>query len=98
MAQTLEYQTLTFAAAGDGLEQAFTIPHGIGSIAFQNTSGTIVRRNVTGTSADAWTLQANLPQGFDTRNMGGIVIYFTGSEGATLEISWVTGILTHRGQ
>jgi hypothetical protein len=98
MSQTLEYQTLTFTSAGSLLEQAFTIPHGIASIAFQNTSGTIVRRNVTGTSADKWTLQTSLPQGFDTRNMGGIVIYFTGTEGAVLEISWITGILTHRGQ
>lgn len=98
MPQTLEYQTLTFADLGDGLEQAFTIPEGISSIAFQVTSGTVVRRKVTGTSADAWTLQTSLPQGFDTRNMGGIVIYFTGSEGAVMEMSWITGIMTHRGQ
>jgi len=98
MSQTLEYQTLTFTAAGDGLEQAFTIPENIASIAFQNIGGTIVRRNVTGTSADTWTLQTNLPQGFDTRNMGGIEIFFTGTEGAVLEMSWVTGIMTHRGQ
>ena len=98
MAQTLEYQTLTFAVAGDGLEQAFTIPQNIASIAFQNTAGTIKRRNVTGSSAAGWTVANEFPQGFDTRNMSGIVIYFTGTEGATLEISWVTGIMTHRGQ
>ena len=98
MAQTLEYQTLTFTAAGDGLEQAFTIPQNIASLAYQNIAGTIKRRNVTGAVADGWTIIGNLPQGFDTRNMSGVIIYFTGTENAILEISWVTGILTHRGQ
>lgn len=98
MSQSIEYQTLTFEDAGDGLEQAFTIPHGIASIAFQVTSGTVVRRNATGTGTDSWTLQVNLPQGFDTRNLGGVVIYFTGSEAAVMEMSWVVGIMTHRGQ
>jgi len=44
------------------------------------------------TSAVGWTLSSGLPQGFDFRNLEGEVIYFTGIEAATIEISWITGL------
>lgn len=90
----IQYDGRTFEVGGDGLEQTFTVPKDVGSLAFQVTSGVVVRRNVTGTSAFGWTVQNGLPQGFDMRCLEGEVIFFTGTEGAILEISWVTGLLS----
>jgi len=94
MARTakLQYDKLTFEAAGDGLEQEWPIPHNICSIAFQVTAGTVVRNNVTGQGTVGWTVANGLPQGFDYRNLGGEAIFFTGTEAATMEICYVTGI------
>jgi hypothetical protein len=90
----LQYETLTFENAGDGLEQTFTVPNDVGSLAFQVTAGTVVRRNVTGSSADGWTVANGLPQGFDMRSLEGEAMFFTGTEGAIMEICWVTGLLS----
>ena len=91
MARTpkIQYEKLTFVA---GVEQTFTVPTNIVSIAFQVTAGTVVRNNVTGQGTVGWTVANGLPQGFDFRNLEGEVIYFTGTEGATMEISWITGL------
>lgn len=94
MARTakLQYETKTFEAAGDGLEQTFAVPGNVVSLAFQVTAGTVTRRNVTGSSADGWTVANGLPQGFDMRSLESEVMYFTGTEGAVMEICWVTGL------
>jgi hypothetical protein len=88
----LQYETKTFEDAGDGLEQIFTVPGNVVSLAFQVTDGVVKRRNVTGDSADGWTVANGLPQGFDMRSLEGEVMYFTGTEGAIMEISWVLGV------
>ena len=94
MARTpkIQYDKLTFEDGDDGLEQAWTVPGNIVSIAFQVTAGTVVRNNVTGQGTVGWTIANGLPQGFDFRNLEGEVIYFTGTEAATIEISWITGL------
>jgi len=91
MARTpnLQYETLTFSGAS---ELTFTVPTNVVSLAFQVTSGTIVRRNVTGTSADGWTVQNGLPQGFDMRSLEGEVMFFNSAGVAEMEICWVTGL------
>jgi hypothetical protein len=91
MARTpiLQYDKLTFSGAS---EQEFKVPANVVSLAFQVTSGTIVRRNVTGTSADGWTVQNGLPQGFDMRSLEGEVMYFNSAGAAVMEICWVTGL------
>ena len=87
----IQYDKLTFTSAG---EQTWTVPTNVASLAFQVTAGTVVRNNVTGQGTVGWTVANGLPQGFDTRSLEGEVIYFTGTEAATLEISWVTGLLS----
>jgi hypothetical protein len=85
----LQYETLSFTGAE---EKIFTVPTDVVSLAFQVTAGTIVRRNVTGTSADGWTVANGLPQGFDMRSLEGEVMFFNSSGNATMEICWVTGL------
>ena len=94
MARTplIQYDKLTFAAAGDGLEQTFTVKKNVLSLAFQVTAGSVVRNNVTAQGTVGWTVANGLPQGFDMRSLEGEVIFFTGTEGATMEISWITGL------
>ena len=94
MARTpiLQYDKLTFTAAGSLLEQEWPFPHNVCSIAFQVTSGTVVRNNVTEQGTVGWTIANGLPQGFDMRSLGGEAIFFTGTEGATMEICYVTGL------
>jgi hypothetical protein len=83
------YVTLEFVA---DTPIAFTMPANVLSVSFQVTAGTVVRRNEDGTSADGWTLQNGLPQRLDMRSLEGEVIYFTGTEGAVMEINWITGL------
>ena len=85
----LQYDKLTFSGAS---EQTFLVPHDIVSIAFQVTSGTIVRNNVTGQGQVGWTVANGLPQGFDMRSLGGELMYFNSAGAATMEICWVTGL------
>lgn len=91
MARTpkLQYDKLTFVS---GVYQAFTVPANVVSLAFQVTSGTVYRNNVTGMAAVGWTVANGLPQGFDFRNLEGEVIYFNGTTDATMEICWITGL------
>jgi hypothetical protein len=91
MARTplIQYDKFTFAA---GVEKIFTVPFDVVSLAFQVTAGTVARNNVTGQGFVGWTVANGLPQGFDMRSLEGEKIFFTGTEGATMEISWITGV------
>jgi len=86
----IQYDKKTFASGT--LEQTFTIPANVVSIAFQVTAGSVTRNNKPDQGAVGWSVANGLPQGFDMRSLEGEVIYFTGIDGATMEICWVTGI------
>jgi hypothetical protein len=80
----LQYKTFSFAVAGDGLEQSWTIPHGTKSVAFEAVGGSVAMRNVTGSAADSWVLAENRPEVLNTELISGHKIYFTAAEGVSM--------------
>lgn len=82
----LEYKNFTFTAAGDGLEQEWPIPHGTMSISIRVAGGDVAMRKATGTAGDHWTVKSGEKESLVVGSMAGESIFFTGDEGATMEI------------
>lgn len=86
------YKKFTFTSAGSLLEQSYTVPIDLRSIAFQVKTGTVDMRATTGTGDDEWSMAAGDKESINGQDMAKEKIFFTGSEGAILQIRTLGGL------
>lgn len=84
-----DFKKLTFTT-GD-LEQTYSVPGNARSIAVQAIGGPIDMRLATGTTTDEWTFSDGDKELFKGRDLAGQMLYFTGVNGAVLQIRPLIG-------